>query len=96
MPADFLAEILFRFVFELVVYGVGYLTGAVFVPVFSFGAYRVEEVARPVRGKRRKRRPRSQPQPPRTVSADTAALIGLLFWTFVIVIGWLALRQTHS
>ncbi|MFT3807984.1 hypothetical protein [Arenimonas sp.] len=95
MPAEFLFEILLRFVFELIAYAVGYLTGSVIVPLFSLGAYSVEPFEKPVRGKRRQRRKRSRPEdrPPRTVLAETTTIVGLLFWVLVAIIAYLAMRS---
>ena len=90
MPASLLTEILFRGVFEIVLYGLGYAIGWVVVPLLSFGYYRVEPWDfRP----RSKTRGRSRQRRPKQVSADAACAIGLATLAAVAVLacfGWRA------
>ena len=72
MPASLLAEIVFRGLFEVVFYGVGYFIGWLVVPAFTFGRFEVE----PWDIKSRKRAKRSPV--PGLVSADAACAIGFL------------------
>jgi len=77
MPASLLTEILFRGLFQTVLYGLGYVTGLVVVAIFSFGYYKVapwDFQPRP-----RRKSPRRNPDP-RVVSADTATVSWLIFY----------------
>ena len=74
MPASLLTELVFRALFEVVFYGIGYVVGVLVVPIFSLGQYTVE----PWDFKPRKNSARrSHRLAPRQVSADVAAGIGL-------------------
>jgi hypothetical protein len=81
MPLEFVAEVLLRFVFEIVFYVLGYATGWLLIPVFSFGRYTAEPLSPPRRGQRRGRS--RAPKGPRQVSIEFTALIGILFWIAV-------------
>lgn len=85
MPADIAAEVLFRFLFELVVYTVGYATGWLLIPTLSFGYYSVEPLSPPRRGQKRARSRTARP--PRELSFETTATIGALFWFAVVAAG---------
>ena len=85
MPADIAAEVLFRFLFELVVYTVGYATGWLLIPTLSFGYYSVEPLPPPRRGAKRAR-DRSA-RPPRQLSIETTAAVGGLFWLALFAAG---------
>ena len=85
MPADIAAEVLFRFLFELVVYTVGYATGWLLIPTLSFGYYSVEPLSPPRRGQKRARSRTARP--PRELSFETTATIGAAFWFVVIGAG---------
>ncbi len=75
MPASLLTEILFRGLFEIVFYGIGYVIGVVVVPVFSLGRYTVELWDFQPRSRSKGRRGKPGP---RIVSADAATGIGLV------------------
>lgn len=75
MPASLLTEILFRGVFEIVFYGLGYLIGWAVVPIFSLGHYSVEPWDI---GSRRKSKSRSRQLLPKQISADAACGVGLV------------------
>lgn len=75
MPASLLTEILFRGVFEVVLYGLGYVIGWLVVPTFTLGRYCVE----PWDFKSRKKsKSHSRRQHPKQISADAACSIGLV------------------
>ncbi len=78
MPLEFAAEVFFRFLLEVVVYTLGYATGWLLVPVLSFGYYEVEPLSPPKRGARRVRSKAAMP--PRQLSAEATAVLGILFW----------------
>lgn len=92
MPLEFAAEVLLRFLFEVVLYSLGYGTGWLLVPALSFGHYTVEPLAPPRRGVRRVRSRGGAH--PRRLSAEATALVGLLFWAAAVAIAlalwWLA------
>lgn len=92
MPLEFAAEMFFRFLFEFFFYTFGYATGWLLIPALSFGYYEVEPLSPPRRGKKRLRA--QGVGHPRQLTADTAAVIGILFWSGVVVVGlalwWLA------
>lgn len=92
MPLEFAAEVVFRFVFEVVFYALGYATGWLLVPALSFGYYTVEPIPPPKRGSRRVRS--GSADRPRQLSADAAAVVGILFWAALVALGvsvwWLA------
>ncbi|MDR7070933.1 hypothetical protein J2X02_003805 [Pseudoxanthomonas japonensis] len=75
MPASLLTEILFRGVFEIVLYGLGYVIGWAVVPILSLGFYSVEPWDFSSR-KRFKSRSRQQ-RLPKQLSADVACGVGL-------------------
>ncbi len=84
MPASFLTEILFRGVFEIAFYGLGYTIGWVVVPIFSLGFYSVEPWDFSSR-KHSKNRSKQQRLPKR-VSADVACGIGLVTLAIAVAI----------
>ena len=86
MAIELAAEVLFRFVFEALLYTLGYATGWLLIPVLSFGRYTVEPLSPPRRGARRTRT--GGARPPRQVSAETASLVGLLLWVAVAGVGF--------
>ncbi|MEA9579492.1 hypothetical protein VC218_11400 [Xanthomonas nasturtii] len=92
MPLEFAAEIFFRFLFEVIVYTFGYATGWLLIPVLSFGYYEVEPLSPPKRGAKQMRA--QGVRHPRQLTADAAAVIGILFWVVAIALGlvlwWLA------
>lgn len=92
MPLEFAAEMFVRFLFELMFYTFGYATGWLLIPALSFGYYEVEPLSPPKRGK--KRLQAQAAGHPRQLTADTAAVIGILFWAVAVVLGfalwWLA------
>ena len=86
MPVSALAEFILRPIFEIVFHVLGYWTGYVIVPIFSFGKYSVEPVfsrKRKISGKRYRA---SNSSKSGELSADAAALIGLLFWAMLVLI----------
>ncbi len=92
MPLEFAAEVFVRFLFEAILYTLGYGTGWLLIPALSFGYYTVEPLSPPRRGVRRVRsRGVSRP---RQLTAEATALIGILFWVIAIAMGfalwWLA------
>jgi hypothetical protein len=94
MPASLLTEIIFRPLFEIVLHVLGYLTGMVVVPLFTLGRYRIAPLLPEQRPRPRTRRQGHTPAQPDSISADDAALIGLLFWAVVAgavaLIWWLS------
>jgi hypothetical protein len=92
MPGSVLAELILRPVFEIVLYFVGYLTGQVVVPAVTFGLYTVEPVSASGRRPRPRLKRKAAPIASRVVSADLAALVGLLSWAVALVIGYLLWR----
>jgi hypothetical protein len=93
MPASFLTELVLRPLFEVVLYGVGYMVGVVVVPIFSLGMYTVESWDFQVRAKARKR---SNPLAPRVVSADVATGIGLATLVAAALIGFFLWRAAGA
>ena len=93
MPASLLTELVLRPLFEVVLYGVGYMVGFAVVPIFSLGMYRVEPWDCRVRAKARKR---SYPLAPRVVSADVATGIGLVTLVAAALIGFFLWRAAGA
>ena len=89
MPASLLTEILFRGVFEVILYGLGYVVGWLVVPVFSFGRYSVEPWDFKTR---RKSRIQSRKPLPKQISADAACTIGLVTLAVAVAIAYFAWR----
>jgi hypothetical protein len=89
MPADFLTELLFRGIFEIVVYGLGYVVGRVTIPIFSLGYYGVEpwDFSTHKRSKGRSAR-----RVPRQISADATCGIGLATLLAIAVLAFLTWR----
>lgn len=89
MPASLLTEIVFRTLFEVVFYGLGYVVGAVVVPLFSLGRYTVGpwDFKPRKKGAGRARRPA-----PRVLSADAATGIGFATLAAAGLIGFLLWR----
>lgn len=85
MPAQEMVGGIFRFLFQLIwealLYGFFYLTGAVLIPVFSLGNF--------VADSRRSTKRRSSSR--REVDPDLVCAIGVLFWGLCIG-AWLILR----
>lgn len=92
MPLEFAAEALFRFLFEAILYTLGYGTGWHLVPALSFGYYTVEPLPPPKRGVRRP--PSLSPTGPRQLSAEVTAIFGILFWmlaaAMALTVWWLS------
>jgi hypothetical protein len=88
MPAEFVFQILFRFLFEVVAYSVGYLTGKVLIRVFTLGRWSSEFVDKPSRARKRGERRADRRSGAKVVSADTTVFIGALFWAVVILLGF--------
>ena len=93
MPASFLTEILFRGVFEIIFYGLGYLIGWVVVPIFSFGYYNVEPWDF---SSRKKSKNHSRQLLPKQISADAACGIGLVTLALAAVIAFLSWRAAGA
>jgi len=88
MPLSPIAEFVLRPIFDVLFYGLGYLTGLILVPVCTLGTYSVESLVpsqRPRPKLRKRKRAKNAELPPRTVSADTATTIGIIFWGAVIL-----------
>ena len=85
MPLELAAEVLVRFVFATILYTLGYATGWLIVPALSFGRYSVEPLAPPKRGASRALSRGARP--PRQLSAEAAAYIGILFWAATVATG---------
>ena len=96
MPGSVVAELIIRPVFEFVLYAVGYLTGYVVVPAATFGFFTVEPVASGSRRPRPRLRSAKASPSPRVVSADVAALVGILFWVLAVAIGYLLSREAGA
>lgn len=94
MPASFLTEILFRGVFEIVFYGLGYVIGWAVVPIFSLGFYSVEPWDFSSR-KHSKNRSRQQ-RLPKQVSADVACGIGLITLAIAVAIMYFLWRAAGA
>jgi len=93
MPASLLTEILFRGVFEVILYGLGYVVGWLVVPIFSFGRYSVE----PWDFKsRRKSGSHSRKRRPKQVSADAACSIGLVTLAVASAIAYFVWRAVDA
>jgi hypothetical protein len=104
MPLRFVVEAVIEAVVEFGARALGYWTGCLLVPLLSLGRYRVAAVqpaeSRALRRERRERSRRSASHrdgpaaaEPGVVSADTAVLVGLMFWVGMLVLAfWLALR----
>lgn len=96
MALDAVAEFLLRPLFEIVFYGVGYLTGRVILPAITLGRFRSEGHRRSEYRESRKRGGARAP-PVRSVdgywvlSDDTVVFCGLMFWALIIA-GFVALR----
>jgi hypothetical protein len=92
MPLEFAAEVFLRFLFEAILYTLGYGTGWLLIPALSFGYYTVEPLSPPKRGARRVRS--RSVAGPRQLSAEATALIGILIWVVAVAMGlvlwWLA------
>ena len=93
MPASLLTEILFRGLFEIVLYGLGYVIGLVVVPIFSLGYYRVESWDFKPRSRRKGTRSNTGP---RVVSADAATGVGLITLLVASVVAYLLWRTTSA
>ena len=93
MPASLLTEILFRGLFEIVFYGLGYLIGWVVVPVFSLGHFTVEPWDFKPRSRSKGRRGRPGP---RMVSADAATAIGLVTLVAACVLAYFVWRAASA
>lgn len=93
MPASLLTEILFRGLFEIVFYGLGYLIGWVVVPVFSLGHYKVEPWDFQPRSRTKGRRGKLGP---RMVSADAATGIGLVTLVIAGVLAFFVWRAAST
>ncbi len=92
MPLSFVAETLFRFLFEVVFYAVGYATGWLVVPILSLGYYTAEPLAPPRRHKRGHRNTPKDRQP-RQLSAEATVAVGIVFWVAAgASIWWLTQR----
>jgi hypothetical protein len=89
MPLESAAEVLLRFLLEIIVYALGYGTGWLLVPALSFGYYTVEPLSPPRRGTRRTRA--SGARPARQWSAEATAMMGVGFWVIVIALGFVIL-----
>ncbi|MFT4256253.1 MAG: hypothetical protein QM599_04750 [Pseudoxanthomonas sp.] len=88
-----MTEILFRGVFEIVLYGIFYAIGWLVVPIFSFGYYSVE----PWDFKsRRKSRSRAGFRSPKQISADTACLVGLVALVAASALAYFAWRAAGA
>ena len=85
MPASLLTDLIVRPLFELAIYGLGYLTGHVMVPMLTLGRYTVETWDFQHKSKKRDR-PRSLTQ--HTVSAEVAIGVGLATWVVAILVGY--------
>jgi hypothetical protein len=85
MPLEFAAEVFVRFLFEAILYTLGYATGWLLVPTLSFGYYDVEPLSPPRRGAKRIRSKGTRR--PRQLSAEATAMIGILFWAIVVAMG---------
>lgn len=96
MPANLLTELVVRPVFEIVLYGLGYFTGQVVVPIMSLGRYSVEPIIQPRRPRPRLKRNQSICLAPFTVSADAATAIGLLVWVFIVACGFFVWRVVST
>ena len=95
MALDAVAEFLLRPLFEIVFYGVGYLTGRVILPVITLGRFRSEGHRHSEYREGRKRgagspRVRS-PDGYWILGDDTVAFCGIVFWALIIT-GFIALR----
>lgn len=92
MPARDFAEWLLRPIMEAVLYVLGYCTGKAIIPILTLGRRHAESFGGDTRPRPRYRKaPRSVP--PQLVSADTAALCGLLFWLVIIIVAVLMWRS---
>jgi hypothetical protein len=95
MALDAVAEFLLRPLFEIVFYGVGYLTGRVILPVITLGRFRSEGRRRDEYRERRRQGARSprhrSPDGHWILSDDTVAFCGIVFWALIIA-GFVALR----
>jgi hypothetical protein len=92
MPVSALAEFILWPLFELAFHVFGYLTGYLIVPILSIGHYSVEPIfsrKRKISGKSYRASNSSEPG---ELSAEAAALIGLLFWVVFVAIGVLIWR----
>lgn len=93
MPASLLTEILLRGIFEIILYGMGYLVGRVVVPIFSLGYYSVE----PWDFSSRKK-PKNRPAHllPKQISADAACGFGLATLALAATIAFLIWRTAGA
>lgn len=91
MPASLLTELVIRPLFEVVLYGVGYVIGVMVVPALSFGRYTVE----PWDFKKRTKK-RHGPLAPRVVSADVAVGVGLATLFVAVLIGYFIWRAAGT
>ena len=93
MPANFLTEIVFRGVLEVVLYGVFYVVGWLVIPVFTLGQYRAAPWDFRSRGKSGRG---SAHRSPRQVSADTTCFIGLVTLVVAATIAYFTWRATGA
>ena len=89
MPLSAIAEAILQPVFEAAGHVLGYLTGSVVVPVFTFGAYRVEKVVAPYkfRSPPNSKDTHAASKFPRFISADAGTVFGLIFWAGALAVG---------
>lgn len=83
MPLEAVAESVLAPLLGLVLELLGYLTGRVVVPVFTFGFFRVEALSREKRRRRTGEWFARQTNQPRVISPDAGALCGFVFWSAI-------------
>lgn len=93
MPASLLTEILFRNIFEIVLYGLDYFIGWAVVPIFSLGYYSVEPWDI---DSRRKSKGRSRQRLPKQISSDAACGVGLVTLAAPSTIAYLLWRAAGA
>ena len=89
MPLSAVGEFFLQPLFELIFQVLGYLTGRVVVPLFSFGIVRVERIIGKTKHRPSLRNARIESEQHRVISADAGTFFGILFWCLVAIVVFL-------
>jgi hypothetical protein len=83
MPLSAIGEFFLQPLFEIIFQVLGYLTGRIVVPVFSFGLVRVERIVEKIKHRPSLKNVRVESDRSRVISADAGTFLGILFWCLV-------------